>query len=43
MIIKVLGPGCARCEEAERLVRKIVQETGCGATVEEEELRNWIS
>lgn len=34
MIIKVLGPGCKKCHETERLVREAVQEAGCDATVE---------
>ncbi|MGE4537902.1 MAG: thioredoxin family protein [Desulfovibrio sp.] len=34
MDIKVLGPGCAKCKEAEKLVREVVSETGVTATVE---------
>ena len=34
MIIKVLGPGCRKCHETEKLVREVVEETGCDATVE---------
>ena len=34
MIIKVLGPGCKKCHETEKLVREVVEETGCDATVE---------
>ena len=34
MIIKVLGTGCAKCNELERLVRAIVAESGSDATVE---------
>ncbi len=34
MDIKVLGPGCAKCEEAERVVREAVAEAGIDATVE---------
>jgi len=34
MEIKVLGPGCAKCKEAEKLVREVVSETGVTATVE---------
>lgn len=34
MDIKVLGPGCAKCEEAERVVREAVAEAGIEATVE---------
>lgn len=34
MDIKVLGPGCAKCEEAERLVREVIAEIGAEATIE---------
>ena len=34
MEIKVLGPGCPKCHETEKLVREVVAETGAGATVE---------
>ena len=34
MLIKVLGPGCAKCKEAENVVTAAVQEAGNGATVE---------
>lgn len=34
MEIKVLGPGCAKCKEAERLVCEVVRETGINASVE---------
>ncbi len=34
MEIKVLGPGCAKCKEAENIVKAAVQEAGNGATVE---------
>jgi small redox-active disulfide protein 2 len=34
MIIKVLGPGCKKCHETEKLVKEVVEETGSGATVE---------
>lgn len=34
MVIKVLGPGCAACQETERVVRAAVDEAGCAATVE---------
>ena len=34
MEIKVLGPGCAKCEEAERVVKEAVAEAGVEATVE---------
>jgi small redox-active disulfide protein 2 len=34
MHIKVLGPGCKKCNETERLIKEAVEETGCDATVE---------
>jgi small redox-active disulfide protein 2 len=34
MIIKVLGPGCRKCHETEKLVKEVVEETGSDATVE---------
>lgn len=34
MDIKVLGPGCAKCKETEKLVREAVSEAGVTATVE---------
>jgi small redox-active disulfide protein 2 len=34
MLIKVLGPGCKKCHEAEKVVREAVAEAGSGATVE---------
>lgn len=34
MIIKVLGPGCAKCKEAESLVKAVVAEKNSAATVE---------
>ena len=34
MHIQVLGPGCAKCEEAKKLVEKTLQETGIKADVE---------
>lgn len=33
MEIKVLGPGCPKCHEAEKLVKEVVAETGVDATV----------
>ena len=33
MEIKVLGPGCARCRETEKLVLTAVQEAGTDASV----------
>ena len=34
MDIKVLGPGCPRCEKTEKLVKEAVAESGIEATVE---------
>jgi small redox-active disulfide protein 2 len=34
MDIKVLGPGCAKCEQTEKLVKETVQEAGVEANVE---------
>ena len=34
MDIKVLGPGCAKCETTEKLVREAVAEAGVTADVE---------
>ena len=34
MEIKVLGPGCAKCKKAEKIVRDVVAETGINADVE---------
>jgi len=34
MEIKVLGPGCVRCKETEKVVREAVAESGVDATVE---------
>ncbi|WP_020588775.1 thioredoxin family protein [Desulfobacter curvatus] len=34
MEIKVLGPGCAKCSKAEKLVLEVIKETGADATVE---------
>ncbi len=34
MNIKVLGPGCKKCHETEKLVREAVAEAGSDATVE---------
>ncbi|MCR4667631.1 MAG: thioredoxin family protein [Desulfovibrio sp.] len=33
MLIKVLGPGCAKCREVEKIVMTSLQETGCRGTV----------
>lgn len=34
MDIKVCGPGCAKCHEAERLVKEAVEEAKVEATIE---------
>jgi small redox-active disulfide protein 2 len=34
MLIKVMGPGCKKCHEAEKVVREAVAEAGSDATVE---------
>ena len=34
MEIKVLGPGCPKCEQTEKLVKEAVQESGIDAAVE---------
>ncbi len=34
MEIKVLGPGCAKCNKTEKLVREVIKETGVDASVE---------
>ncbi len=34
MKIKVLGPGCKKCHETEKLIKEAVKEEGCDATVE---------
>jgi small redox-active disulfide protein 2 len=34
MDIKVLGPGCAKCQQAEKVVKEAVAESGVSATVE---------
>ncbi len=35
MNIKILGPGCARCQQLEIIVREAVKELGLDATVED--------
>ena len=35
MRIKVLGPGCARCDQLKKTAREVVQELGIDASVEE--------
>jgi small redox-active disulfide protein 2 len=32
--IKVLGPGCAKCQQTEKIVKEAVAEAGVAATVE---------
>lgn len=34
MLIQVLGTGCAKCNELEKLVKEVVAEKGVDATVE---------
>lgn len=34
MQIKVLGPGCKKCHETEKIVREVVAEAGSDAAVE---------
>ncbi len=34
MNIKVLGPGCKKCHETEKLVKEVIDETGSDAVVE---------
>ena len=34
MEIKILGPGCAKCNKTEKLVREAVDETGVDASIE---------
>ena len=34
MDIKVLGPGCPKCQQTEKIVKEVVQEMGSSATVE---------
>ena len=34
MEIKVLGPGCAKCNKTEKLVQEVIKENGVDATVE---------
>ena len=35
MKIKILGPGCARCQQLERTTKEVVKELGIDAEVEE--------
>lgn len=34
MEIKILGPGCAKCQQVEKLVKEAVAQTGVAANVE---------
>jgi small redox-active disulfide protein 2 len=34
MDIKVLGPGCAKCQQTEKIVKEAIAESGVPATVE---------
>lgn len=34
MEIKVLGPGCPKCQQVEKIVKETVAETGADATIE---------
>ncbi|MBW2653659.1 MAG: TM0996/MTH895 family glutaredoxin-like protein [Deltaproteobacteria bacterium] len=34
MEIKILGPGCAKCNKTEKLVREVIDETGVDADIE---------
>jgi len=34
MVIKVLGPGCTKCHETEKIVREVVAEASSNASVE---------
>ena len=34
-IVKIYGPGCARCKKVEETVRNVVAETGADALIEE--------
>ncbi len=34
MDIKVLGPGCAKCNKTAKLIQEVIEETGADATVE---------
>ena len=35
MVIKILGTGCARCQQLEKTVQEVVRELGIDARVEE--------
>jgi small redox-active disulfide protein 2 len=34
MDIKILGPGCAKCTQTEKIVKETVEESGVDATIE---------
>ena len=34
MIIKILGPGCVRCDQMEQITREVVNELGIDASLE---------
>lgn len=34
MEIKILGPGCAKCNKTEKLIQEVIKETGTEARVE---------
>jgi small redox-active disulfide protein 2 len=34
MDIKILGTGCAKCEQTEKLVKEVIAETGADARIE---------
>jgi small redox-active disulfide protein 2 len=34
MNIKILGPGCAKCNQVEKLVREVTEETGADVSIE---------
>lgn len=35
MKIKILGPGCARCQQLEKTTKEVVKELGIDASIEE--------
>jgi len=35
MEIKILGPGCARCDQLKKTTRQVVEELGIDASIEE--------
>ena len=35
MEIKILGPGCARCDQLKKTAKQVVEELGVDATIEE--------